>query len=327
MVAFLEHMCYNIHIINKGVLFMIISASRRTDVPAFHFEWFLRRLEAKEVLVRNPMNFNQVSRVDLSPELIDCIVFWTKNARPMLNKLDRLSKYDYYVQFTINPYDKDIETNLPPKDELLTTFKELSKAIGKARVIWRYSPVLLNEIYTEEYHYTMFEHFCLILKGYTNQCNLSFIEMYSKIKSNMVKANVDNMTEETKNRMALKFRDIAQQYDIELRACGNLDLEETGIKPAKCIDDEIISKITGLTFDLKKDKGQDKQCHCVTSVDIGTYNTCLNGCTYCYANCMSGTKEKIAKHNVNSKFLCSSDNINDKVTDRKVKKEGKHTLF
>lgn len=302
---------------------MIVSASRRTDIPAFHFEWFLRRLEAGEVLVRNPMNFYQVSRVDLSPEIVDCIVFWTKNPAPMLDKLDRLKDYNFYVQFTINPYDFDLESNLPTKRELLDTFKALSDKIGSDRVIWRYSPVILNARYTEDFHYDMFERFAEELTGYTFQCNLSFIEMYKKITKKMAARGIDDIPEEIKNRMAIEFYKIARENGIKLKACGNLDLGETGIEPAKCIDDEIISKITGLKFNLKKDKGQDGQCHCVTSVDIGTYNTCLNGCQYCYANAGSGMDKKVAAHSLDSPFLCSAETERDKVTNRKVKKEGK----
>ena len=132
---------------------MIISASRRTDIPAFYSEWFLNRIKEGFLDVRNPMNNRQVSRLPLSPELVDCIVFWTKNPIPMLPKLDGLRKYCYYFQFTLTGYGRDIETNLPDKrKELIPAFQELSDRIGPERVIWRYDPILVSDRYSAAYH-------------------------------------------------------------------------------------------------------------------------------------------------------------------------------
>ena len=94
---------------------MIISCSRRTDIPAFYSDWFFNRMREGYVLVRNPMNPRQVRNVSLAPSDVDCIVFWTKNPAPMLDKLQLLQDYNYYFQFTLTPYGKDIEPNLPPK--------------------------------------------------------------------------------------------------------------------------------------------------------------------------------------------------------------------
>lgn len=117
---------------------MIISASRRTDIPAFYSKWFFNRIKEGFVLVRNPLNFNQVSKITLNPKVVDCIVLWTKNPRPMLKRLEELKDYRYYFQFTINPYDKSIEPNVPGKRYIIKTFIDLSKLIGRERVIWRY---------------------------------------------------------------------------------------------------------------------------------------------------------------------------------------------
>ena len=124
---------------------MILSVSRRTDIPAFYSDWFFNRLKEGYVCVRNPMNIHQVSRIILSPKVIDCIVFWSKNPKPMLSRLDELKDYMFYFQFTINPYDKGLEIDVPRKDSVINTFKELSKVIGTKRVIWRYDPIFLTD--------------------------------------------------------------------------------------------------------------------------------------------------------------------------------------
>lgn len=124
---------------------MIISASRRTDIPSYYSEWMLNRLKEKYVLVRNPMNIHQVSKIDLSPNVVDAIVFWTKNPTPMLGRLDELKDYIYYFQFTLTAYGPDVERNLPSKNRIIIpTFQELSKEIGKEKVVWRYDPIFLT---------------------------------------------------------------------------------------------------------------------------------------------------------------------------------------
>ena len=115
---------------------MIVSASRRTDIPAFYFDWFCERLRDGYVDVVNPFNRKQVSRISLKPEAVDCIVFWTKDPAPMLRGLDKLSAYPYYVQISITPYGKDIEANLRPKADIIKTVQELSRRLDRERVVW-----------------------------------------------------------------------------------------------------------------------------------------------------------------------------------------------
>lgn len=94
---------------------MILSVSKRTDIPAFYSEWFFNRIKEGFVLVRNPFNYNQVSQVKITPDVVDCIIFWTKDPKPMLERLDIIKDYKYYFQVTITPYDKTIETNVREK--------------------------------------------------------------------------------------------------------------------------------------------------------------------------------------------------------------------
>lgn len=307
---------------------MIVSASRRTDIPAFYMDWFQNRLQERSVLIRNPMNFHQVSQVDLSPDVVDCIVFWSKNPAPLLDYQEVLKPYPYYVQFTINPYGTEIESMLPPGRELLETFRRLSTALGPARAVWRYSPLLLNDKYTEDYHLEAFTSMAKSLQGYTFRCNLSFIEIYQKISDNMQRHHIGEIKEQQKNRLARQLQQIAAGYQIELRACGNIDLTAAEIPAAKCIDDELITQITDKTFDLKKDKNQDKDCYCVSSIDVGAYNTCLNGCLYCYANQtnIKTTQYKSSCYDPASPLLCSSLQPQDIIKKRIVRAEGSGQL-
>ena len=132
---------------------MIISASRRTDIPTYYSDWFYSRIKDGFVLVRNPMNIHQVSKISLSSDVVDGIVFWTKNPIPMMTKLDEIKDYSYYFQFTLNAYGKDVEPNVPSKNEIIIpAFQKLSQKMGKDKVVWRYDPIFFNENYTMDYH-------------------------------------------------------------------------------------------------------------------------------------------------------------------------------
>ena len=136
---------------------MIVSASRRTDIPNYYSDWFFNRLKAGYALVKNPMNAAQIRRVELSPEAVDCFVFWTKNPAPMLPRLEELRDYAFYFQFTLTGYGRDIEPGIPHKREvMLDVFRQLAGRVGKERVIWRYDPILITDRYTPEYHVRTF---------------------------------------------------------------------------------------------------------------------------------------------------------------------------
>lgn len=159
---------------------MILSVSRRTDIPAFYSDWFFNRLHEGFVDVRNPMNIHQISRIKITPDVVDCIVFWTKNPYNMLARLYELKKYNYYFQFTINPYGKDIEANVPVKTEIIDTFRRLSLLIGRNRVIWRFDPILITDEINVIYHIKYFEELAKRLENLTTRCVISFVDLYKK---------------------------------------------------------------------------------------------------------------------------------------------------
>ena len=300
---------------------MIISASRRTDIPAYYSDWFFNRIKEKKVYVRNPMNLHQVSAINLNPELVDCIVFWSKNPGPMIDKLQLIKEYTYYFQFTINPYKQDIEINLPPKHEIIDTFKKLSDTIGPQRVIWRYDPVLLNNKYNIVYHIENFEKLTGVLKGYTEKVTFSFIDFYRKITENIKLLEILEITTEEKNIIAEKFSETAKTNNLLIDTCAeDIDLSKYGITHARCIDDKLISKISGYNLQIAKDKNQRLECGCAKSIDIGEYNSCSNGCIYCYANYSKNNADNnSSKHNQLSPLLIGDTNSCDIIKERKAR--------
>lgn len=265
---------------------MIVSASRRTDIPSYYSEWFFNRIKERFVYVRNPMNAHQVSKIDLSPDVVDCIVFWTKNPKPILHKLSTLKDYHYYFQFTVNSYGKDVEVNVPSKaHSVIETFKRLSDMIGKEKVIWRYDPILINAKYNADYHIKYFEKIAHELQDCTEKCTISFIDEYSKIAKNLKSLGIVEPTYDEKRSLAKNLSQIAFDYGLKMDICAeDIQLDDLGISHARCIDDRLISRITSTPIKASKDRNQRPACGCVESIDIGTYNTCLNGCKYCYAN-------------------------------------------
>ncbi len=257
---------------------MIISASRRTDIPAYYSKWFANRLKEKYVLAPNPYNKKRLSYISLSPDIVDCIVFWTKNPSPIIAELDRITEagYSFYFQFTLTPYGRDMEPALPSKHRLVETFLKLSAKIGPERVVWRYDPVIINENLTPGYHFEQFGRMCGMLSGATKRCIISFIDTY--------RTGFRDMGESEILAIADGFSKTASQYGIKLFTCAEkIDLSRFGIGHASCIDKGLIEHIIGCRINAEKDSGQRPACGCIESIDIGSYDTCPCGCRYCYA--------------------------------------------
>lgn len=265
---------------------MILSASRRTDLPNYYSDWFLNRVKEGFLDVRNPFNAGQVSRIPLSPEVVDCIVFWTKNPGPMLGRLGELSAYDFYFQFTLTGYGADVEAGLPDKQRvLIPTFKQLAGELGFGRVVWRYDPIFISRRYTPEYHLKAFAKIAGELAGYTDLVVISFLDMYQKIRKNMERLEVEPMGTEEMLWLAGNMAKTARDCGMAIESCAEaVDLSGAGVAHGSCIDIRRIERLTGCRIDCQKDGNQRGACGCAESVDVGSYNTCLNGCAYCYAN-------------------------------------------
>lgn len=301
---------------------MIISASRRTYISSYYSEWLINRLTEKYVLVRNPMNIHQVSKIDLSPDVVDAIVFWTKNPTPMLPYLEQIKDYTYYFQFTLSAYGPDVERNLPSKNKIIIpTFQKLSKEIGKEKVIWRYDSIFFNGQYSMEYHCKYFEVLASKLADYTEKCTVSFMDLYRNTERNVKTLNIVKDTYEMQVELLQRFVEIAKEHGLYIDTCAEIgDFHNIGVEHAHCIDRERIERIGEFKLSVDKDTNQRAECGCVASIDIGAYNTCKNGCLYCYANYSSNTVEKnFVMHNPKSPLLFGEIDDTDVIKERKVK--------
>ena len=299
---------------------MIISVSRRTDIPAFYSEWFFNRIKEGYVDVLNPFNSKQANRISLKKDDVDCFVFWTKNPKPMLSRLNELDGFNYYFQFTINSYGNDLEPNVPSKSkEIINTFIELSTKIGKEKVIWRYDPIILTDKYNIDWHVKYFEALANRLSGYTNKCVISFVDLYAKTERNTKAFNLSEITINDMDYIAMKFSEIAKRYNIKLATCCEaIDLEKYNIIHNSCIDGELIEELFNIKVNNKKDN-QRKQCGCIKCHDIGAYNTCLHQCKYCYATYnYDYIMKNIKSHNTKSSLLIGE--INDDIKIYPIKK-------
>ena len=285
---------------------MIVSVSRRTDIPAFFADWFYARLQEGFAVTHNPVNFKQAKRVDLNAQSVDGFVFWTKNPTPMLPRLHLLQPYAYYFQFTITPYSAEIEPNIPDKDlVVIPAFLQLAQKLGPHRVIWRYDPVFCNEKYTQEYHFAAFERIARQLQGATNTCIFSFMQPYQNTKRNAQVLRAQPLDDENQLAMARMFAQIAAAYGMQLQTCAMpQNYLPLGITPAACINAQLLTQIRGAPVPNKKDTNQRAHCNCAAAVDIGAYNTCPGSCQYCYANYQPALIDRnLRAHSVQSPAL------------------------
>lgn len=300
---------------------MILSVSRRTDIPQFYSDWFFNRLKEGYLYVKNPMNSHQISRIDLSPEQVELIVFWTKNPEPMLERIHELGDIPCYIQFTLTGYGRDIEPGLPDKRHMIDVFRKTAELVGKDRMVWRYDPIFLNDRYREEYHFHAFEEIAKGVCGSAEKVVISFLDQYGKTVRNMRGIPVEELDEERMLKLSGRLAAVAGIYGLKIEACAEkTDLSSAGVTRGSCIDPVMAERIMGVPVRRRKDKNQRMECGCLESVEVGTYDTCLSGCRYCYANdSLAAVERKNALYEVHSPLLCGGLEEGDRITERKGK--------
>lgn len=298
---------------------MIINTGMRTDIPAFYFKWLINRIREGYVLIRNPYYPSQVTKYNLFPEVVDCLAFCTKNPEPMLQYLEELKQYKQYWFVTITPYEKDIEPRVPDKEKVIESFKKLSINIGTNSIGWRYDPIFIGNGFDVNKHIESFEKMAKKLKGYTNNCTISFLDLYEKVKRNA--KDLKPPTKEEKIEIAKNFAKIGKENDMIIHSCcEETYLSEYGLKCNGCMSQEIIEKSINCTLNPPKRKSLRQECNCLMGNDIGSYNTCGHLCKYCYANANSElVKENMKRHNENSPFLIGGNEDGDKISIAKQK--------
>lgn len=263
---------------------MILNTGGRTDTVQYYSEWLLNRFREGYVLSRNPLFPNLINRIELTPETIDVVVFCSKDYAPILDRLHEISdRFNCYYHYTITAYGKDIEPRVPSIEQSIETCKRLAAFVGKEKIAWRYDPVLLTDTYTIERHLETFDRIARELTPYINRCVFSFVEMYKKLEVNM--PELRPLTDEQKRTLAQGLGAIAKNYGLYLQTCATReDYEEFGIHRSGCMTTEIFSEALGINFKRQTHKGNRLGCACMESRGLGDYNSCPNGCRYCYAN-------------------------------------------
>lgn len=276
---------------------MIISASRRTDIPAFYGRWFMDKISRGQVIVRNPFNGVE-ENILLSPHSIDGIVFWSRNFAPMIENYKNLLDlgYSFYFQFTIIGYPAWLDPGSPPVAKAAKTAATLSRLFGPRSVVWRYDPVALTSKTDASWHIDNFKTLLKLMAGSTDTCVISFIDRYKKMDKKIFpllkKRGVTFCDPSTKElgKLAEEMRGLAQNYGIAVTACCEPEIiAVTTIEKNACIDIKRLSDISVTDFSTTPKRPTRTGCGCWASKDIGAYDTCISGCAYCYA---TGSNEK-----------------------------------
>jgi len=297
-----------------AMVYMIVSISRRCDIPRFNFDWFFERLDAGFAEVINPFNSRQRRRISLLPtrnpghdwprpgssgeEGVDLFVFWTRDPVFILNHTEELEDrgYRFYVMITLTSYPALLEPNVPSAEAVVQTMRELTKKISPDRVIWRYDPLFLSNMTDLEFHRRNFSRLAVQLNGTVRRVIVSVYDEYPRAESRLARlesgglkrlAHYENsgtkiLSGPVRNVLS-ELAQIARRERMEIQSCAEEDLSDCGILPGACIDGNYIEKNFGIKAP-GKDRNQNRPyCLCVQSVDIGTYGHCPAKCVYCYA--------------------------------------------
>jgi DNA repair photolyase len=269
---------------------MIVSASRRTDVPLFFSEWFIQQLKKGRTEIANPYNPQQVRTVSLNPERVDAFVFWTRNPQPFVKALDLIDELNipYYFLVTINQYPDFLEPHSTDLISLISTLQILKSRIGKSRIIWRYDPIIISAETPVSFHRENFSRLIEMIAPISTKVVVSLIQMYSKVKKRFEEIGFlpyDIGAEKDKFEELLLFlSNTTREHQMNIQGCAQ-EMTGTGtrIKSGKCIDDDLMNSIFNTEISYQKDRGQRPGCFCHKSIDIGQYGTCRLNCLYCYA--------------------------------------------
>lgn len=294
---------------------MIIHASMRTDIPAFYSRWFLKRIQEGFVCVRNPYNPISVTRYRLSPDVVDLIAFCTKNPAPLLPHLDALSAYCQHWSITITPYEKNIEPGVPPAAAVISSFKELSSAIGRKYTAWRYDPVILTPEWTIRRHIDAFSHLAAALEGVTETVMASFLDLYPKVQRNFPEGRYASPAERVELGRALVT--IARRHGMNFISCAEGDLlAPYGADCGGCFSKARLETIIGAPLTIPSGARIRKECPCIMGHDIGTYDSCPHFCRYCYANSSpNAVRRNLPRHDPRSPFLLGHAHPDDIIHD------------
>lgn len=289
----------------------IISASYKTDIPAFYGQWLRNRLNAGFCRMINPYNRRQHKVISLQKEDVDGFVFWTKNLIPFSDTLYEVYEegYPFIVQYTINGYPRELESRVVDPERAIESFVAASLRYGPRAMVWRYDTVILSSLTDEKFHLDNFARLATSLEGHTDEVVISFLQLYSKTKRNMdVAARQhgflwDDPTTETKRDLLSFFARIASERKMRLSLCTQPEFIVPGAAEARCVDASRLNDVAGRPISAKL-QGMRPGCGCFKSIDIGDYDTCPHGCVYCYAvRNRDVALKRYREHDPNGEFL------------------------
>lgn len=268
---------------------MIVSASYRTDIPAYYAEWFENRLAAGYARVRNPYG-GRDTVVDLSTEAVDGFVFWTRNAAPFARALDRVAARGtpFVVQYTVTGYPQALERAVPPTSHGVAQIRRITDCYGVKTVVWRYDPLLITDLTPASFHRENFTRLAEALSSLVDEVVLSFAHPYRKTRRNLdrvAKRGGFSWTDPPptqKQDLLAEIGEIARTHGLVPTLCAQPDLRPPGVAPARCIDAGRLSAVARRAIQART-QGNRPGCHCAQSRDIGAYDSCPQGCAYCYA--------------------------------------------
>jgi hypothetical protein len=268
---------------------MIVSASYRTDIPAFHGAWFMNRLAAGFCRVANPHG-GKPYQVALTRDAVDGFVFWTRNAQPFMENLGEIRRrgYPFIVQFTITGYPRAIEPSVIETERAVAQVHAIAAAFGPRSVVWRYDPILLTSLTDADWQRANFERLAKAIGGASDEVVLSFADFYAKTRRNLARAGEAHgfawrqPAFDQQRELLDDLAEIALANGLAATLCVEPELIRDDIAAARCIDAIRLSDVAGRQIPARA-KGNRPGCACAESRDIGAYDSCMQGCVYCYA--------------------------------------------
>ena len=288
---------------------MIISASYRTDIPAFYSQWFISRLRSGSCSTVNPWN-RKINDISLLNNDIDGFVFWTRNLTPLEVHLPEIFKHaPFYIQYTIIGYPRSLDQSVIEAKRAIYSFRNAANQWGARSLVWRYDPIVLTSDTPKAWHLQNFRNLARLLEFYTDEVTISFIHPYRKSKTNMnLAASKNNFTwrlpqNSEGQEITTLLAEIAIEHGMKLTICAQPQYASGISQQATCIDAERLSDISSNKI-TSETKGNRPGCLCHASRDIGAYETCPHGCCYCYAVSNSKrAKQRFNGHDSMSNFL------------------------
>ncbi len=281
---------------------MIISVGNRTDLVTYYSDWLFERFREGMAYSRNPLFPSRISQFLLTPELVDGVVFCSKNYAPVLPRLQEIyGRYRTLFHVTINGYGADLEPNSPPEQEKLATLCDLEKQVGRARIYWRYDPILCTNAYSKAWHVQTFSALAEKIAPHVAGCIVNFCELSIAIRKRI--PDIHALIRAERTGLLNAFHEIAGKHKMPIRLCYNTE-GATPIERKGCVTLEDIGRANGCTFPEIRHEGNRRSCLCIVSRDLGAYDSCPAGCLYCNANRTDAQVPiNFAKHDVHSPLL------------------------